>query len=389
MSKYTTEVRFICEQYAGRSESADYTDIDSVVEAAIPNIFDYDNIPVYVPEHKPLLFKKILLHYYQREIGFETVGLWKLYLNNKMKEIMPYYNQLYASELLEYDPLQNVNNTHEHSGAYEDKSKVDNIRTYDNTTNTENTEITENTRKYDNQTDTSDATSNNRKLGVSESATDTINSSYNRDEDVLLKNKKTTERGNDTDTHTTTTGRDKWTLFSDTPQGGINGVQNGGGTSASGTLSDNAYLTNATHETENDGAYQDTKSHGTITESYNNNNSTPDHTDITGTESSTDTLTRSANENEANSGVAQGQKVDDSLTKDNGTQVGNGSRVDDATTVDDNLKKDNGTDSYTNREYGKIGVETYQEMVIKYRETFLNIDMMIIDELKDLFMKVW
>ena len=388
MSKYTTEVRFICETYAGRKVSGEYTDIDEIVELAYPKIFDVDNIPVYDSSHKPLLLKKILLHYYQREIGFETVGLWKHYLNTKLKEIMPYYNQLYASELLKYDPLQNVNNTHEHSGVYEDKSKVDNIRKYDNQTNTENTEITENTKKYDNQTDTSDATSNNRSLGVNESATDTNISSYSRDEDVLLKHEKKTTRGNDTVTTEGLTAKDQWTLYSDTPQGGINGVQNAGGSSSSGTLSDNAYLTNATHVTDKNGSDKSTTVHGTITEGYGDN-SGKDHTDISGSENNTDTLSRTANESESNSGASQGIKVDDATTKDNGSQIANGVRVDDAKTVDDNVKKDNGTDSYTNREYGKIGVETYQEMVIKYRETFLNIDMMIIDELKDLFMKVW
>ena len=50
---------------------------------------------------------------------------------------------------------------------------------------------------------------------------------------------------------------------------------------------------------------------------------------------------------------------------------------------------DDGTDSYTKHDYGKIGVATYQEMVMKWRESFLNIDMQIINELGDLFMKVW
>ena len=32
MSKYTTEVRYICETYAGLVESADYLSIDEVIE---------------------------------------------------------------------------------------------------------------------------------------------------------------------------------------------------------------------------------------------------------------------------------------------------------------------------------------------------------------------
>ena len=356
MSKYTTEVRFICEQYAGRTEQGDYTDINEVVELAYPKIFDVDNIPVYVEAHKPLLLKKILLHYYQREIGFETVGLWKHYLNTKLKEIMPYYNQLYASELLEYDPLQNVNNTHTHAGLYEDTSKVDNVKKYDNQTDTSNSQIAEGTKKYDNTTNTENAVVNE----------------YKRKEDVLLKHDKKTTQGNDTFTHDGKRAKDQWTLYSDTPQGGINGVQNAGGSSASGTLSDDAYLTNATHVTDLDGQYEDTTVHGTITDGYGDNTG---H-DLTNT-------------NGDESGIENGKQTDDAITKTTDSKVNSGQQVDDAKTVEDNLKKDNGSDSYENREFGKIGVMTYQEMQMKWRESFLNIDMQIINELSNLFMKVW
>lgn len=345
MSKYTTEVRYICEQAAGRTESGEYPDIDTIIEQAYPKIFDVDNIPVYVQEHKPLLLKKILLHYYQREIGFETVGLWKYYINTKLKEIMPYYNQLYASELLEYDPLQNVNNTHTHTGLYEDTSKVDNRK------------------KYDNQTDTTDSNIGTKNTNRNETETNT----YDHDEDVLLKHSKETTRGDDTITNEGLTAKDQWTLYSDTPQGGINGVQLAGGSSASGTLSDNAYLTNATHVTDKAGKSQQTNEYGKVTETYNPNSNNKDHTDVSGTATNTDVV----GENQNTSNIEEGKKVDDALT------------------VEDNLKKDNGSDSYENREFGKIGVMTYQDMVLKYRETFLNIDMMIINELSDLFMKVW
>ena len=461
MSKYTTEVRNICETYAGLKDRAEYTDVDRVIDLSYKKIFDYNNIPVYVPEHKDLLFKKILLHYYQREIGFETAGLWKFKLNNKLKEIMPYYNQLYASELLEYDPLQNVNNWHEHEGVYEDTSKVDNKRKYDNTTDTENAQGTENTTKYDNRTDTENAEgtehtkkydnttqsskeknslnvetyqneTNTQNSGVSNSAADgqitdtgSADSLFNEVEDVTLRHTKKTSRGDDTKTHEGIEGKDQWTLFSDTPQGGINGVQAGGGPGGSGTLAGDAYLSNATHMWDKDGKYTDTSTFGDVTETYNPTSEKSDTTERTGSstdttsnnrittnsersgsanqglqldnstdtttynETDTGTVTDDANTLETGSKIGSGNKVDDALTHEVGSKIASGTQVDDALTVDDNLRKDNGTDAHTNREYGKIGVMTYQEMVLKYRDTFLNIDMMIIDELKDLFMKVW
>lgn len=104
MSKYTTQVRFICEENAGLTESVGYNDVDTVIETALPKIFDFD-FPIYDEAYRSTLEKKILLHYYTREIGYETVGRWKLALKTKLNEMMPYYNELYKSALLEMNPL--------------------------------------------------------------------------------------------------------------------------------------------------------------------------------------------------------------------------------------------------------------------------------------------
>ena len=104
MSKYTTEVRFICEHYAGLTESAGYASIPEVIEKARPKIFDF-TFPMFDDAYKPVLETKILKHFYTREIGEETVSLWKLRLDAKLNEIMPYYNKLYETELITFNPL--------------------------------------------------------------------------------------------------------------------------------------------------------------------------------------------------------------------------------------------------------------------------------------------
>ena len=108
MSKYTTEVRFICESASGLSESKGYSDVEQIISTARSTIFDF-NYPIFDENYRPILETKILKHYYTREIGEETVGLWKLRLNTRMNEIMPYYNKLYESELIEFDPMSNFN----------------------------------------------------------------------------------------------------------------------------------------------------------------------------------------------------------------------------------------------------------------------------------------
>ena len=316
MSKYTTEVRYICETYAGLDESQGYDSIDEIVEKAIPKIFKTSEIPMFTgetEEHRSLLFKKILLHYYTREIGYETVGLWKLKLNQRLMEIMPYYNQLYESELIKFDPMQNVDNTHTHVGEYNDDEKTDNIR-----------DTTENGVEH---------TSGER---------DTT-------EDVTLRHDKVTERGNDAKTNVVNSNRDTWTLFSDTPQGGINGISN----ASSGSVGDNSYLTNATHVIDTPDGQTVTNSYGNITETYNKNG---DKVDTTSTVATVDTTT----------------------TNDKTGKI-----------TDDNKRNTTGTDEYENKEMGKIGSETYSEMLEKYRKTFLNIDLMVIEKLDSLFMQLW
>lgn len=115
MSKFTTEVRFICETESGLTESVGYNDIDTVLDNSVDKIFDFD-FPIFDENYRGVLERKILLHFYTREIGFETVGLWKLKLRTKLNEIMPYYNKLYNSELIDFNPLYTVNKTIKREG---------------------------------------------------------------------------------------------------------------------------------------------------------------------------------------------------------------------------------------------------------------------------------
>lgn len=116
LSNYTTEVRFICETLAGYDESQGFGKVDEIIKSAMPKIFDFD-FPIFDVDYKETLCCKILWHYYTREICEETVGLWKLRLETKMNEIMPYYNQLYLSEKLKFDPLIDTDTTTEHHGT--------------------------------------------------------------------------------------------------------------------------------------------------------------------------------------------------------------------------------------------------------------------------------
>ena len=73
------------------------------------NVWDFEYPCFYEGEQKTAFEKKILDHYRFHQIGQETVGRWLHYFRTRMREIMPYYNQLYKSEALLYskeDPLE-------------------------------------------------------------------------------------------------------------------------------------------------------------------------------------------------------------------------------------------------------------------------------------------
>ena len=72
----------------------------TTIKNLIDNNFDFglQNYPIFDENYRSVLNKKILNHFYEEEIGFETANLFKFYLNNRMDEIMPKYNLLYEIE---------------------------------------------------------------------------------------------------------------------------------------------------------------------------------------------------------------------------------------------------------------------------------------------------
>lgn len=120
MSRYTTEVRFLCETFAGKSKSEGYNSVNEIIASARPVIFDF-SYPIFDDNYKAVLETKILKHFYTREIGEETYGLWKLRLDARLNEIMPYYNQLYRSELIDFNPMYASAVTKTHTGSRNDE----------------------------------------------------------------------------------------------------------------------------------------------------------------------------------------------------------------------------------------------------------------------------
>lgn len=72
----------------------------TTIKNLIDNDFDFglQNYPIFDENYRATLNQNILYHYYEDEIGLETAELFKFYLNQRMNEIMPYYNTLYLKQ---------------------------------------------------------------------------------------------------------------------------------------------------------------------------------------------------------------------------------------------------------------------------------------------------
>lgn len=113
MAKYSIELRKIIEtvgeeevkSWFMRYELCDYLtdeEIDVIDERGTWN--------------KEKLAQKIIDHYFMREIGFETVALFKHQVKVAMQEIMEEKLPLIYSASIKYDPLVNVDFTEEYTG---------------------------------------------------------------------------------------------------------------------------------------------------------------------------------------------------------------------------------------------------------------------------------
>lgn len=103
MSKYTIMIKDIVNSY---NDVTDLKKIDEKLEVARKYIFDFE-YPVIDDTTKARIEKAILKHYYYREIAFETVGMFKIKLNDRLNLIMSRYNALYEKQDLNVSPYVN------------------------------------------------------------------------------------------------------------------------------------------------------------------------------------------------------------------------------------------------------------------------------------------
>lgn len=116
MSSYTIELRKVCELY-GRDEVENWFKSYNLEDFLMP--IQIQQIQKFNVWSKEKLAKKIVDHYYMREIGFETPALFQHYAKLTMQEIMEKYLLEIYTKFLEYDPLSSVDYTEEYTREIE------------------------------------------------------------------------------------------------------------------------------------------------------------------------------------------------------------------------------------------------------------------------------
>ena len=113
------------------------------IKTLIDNNFDFKmtSYPIFDEKYRETLNHNILYHYYENEIGFETAPLFRLYLNQRLNEIMPKYNELYKAQKKLIDEnllLNNVNLTETLSGQNATTTSSTSQSTNNGTSNNKN-----------------------------------------------------------------------------------------------------------------------------------------------------------------------------------------------------------------------------------------------------------
>lgn len=122
MSKYTTEVRYLCESLSGLFPPKDYVSPLEYCKASVNKIFDSDIIENFNSVKHGDLLPNLLLHFYTREIGYEVYGLWRLNLNRILRENWYTYAALYETADMKIKIIDDVDYVREFEGVNESTS---------------------------------------------------------------------------------------------------------------------------------------------------------------------------------------------------------------------------------------------------------------------------
>ena len=375
---YTIELKTLMEGLTGRTTPCNYEDVAPMIDKAIPLIFD--DFPIYQESHRLPLCRDILSAYLYREICDVPFGKWKWMFNHKLQEIMPYYNQLYATEDLKFNPLENVNywRTLDSDQVGSDTTNVtDNLTVKDTLDKTRSGSGDKDSKTTDNETHTDHTLGNEKSQGSqtgNEKSDSNGESSYTQKEDT-----SGTSSTNGTSDSTSNTSKEssgeELIARSDTPMSQLE------------PLTELKYLSSAEHTTKSESGTTDVVDHtenessGKTSGNKNGSGSDSSEAHSTGNFSTNSTGERGYEDNKNGNSDRHIAGHEDTSFTETGKDTRN--RTDNRTTGSNK----NTTTNRDDKEHiaGKQGTSTYMSMIKEFRENILNIDKMIVEEMGECF----
>lgn len=336
--------------------------------------------PIFDESYRSELNKKIKDTYYFYEIGILPPARFCFQLRAKMNNIMPLYNQYYLSTMKKFDPFINAkrnDSTNEKITKLFEKIMEAVTDTSDDTNgknDTTNTSSVKTTEKGSNNVDsTSSGNTTTKDTGTEESTVNVEKNNSNTGNDTVSKGGKdnlSSKTQNDG-------GNTSISIDSDTPEGFIQtqDIRDGTYASRANKSRDSSDLSITKNDTQSYGS--------TTTTTYNSGNN--------GIEKQTNDGSHSF-KNEVNSSSSANQKGWNHL-ESLMERTGSNNVTDTINKIINTVQKINENSSETDKlerlfeTEGFTGI-TISEMLQKWRDTFINIDLMIINELRDLFLYV-
>lgn len=330
------------------------------IEIGRKHLFDFD-YPIFDENYKKVFETNFIRHFYMKEIGFETEGLFKFQLETWLNIHMPYYNKLFESELIKFNPLYNteIDTTYkkENDRNLTEDTTNDRIdgRTID--VNEQSKTVTDDDSNIKNTTDETGNVSNNTTTQANSEISEGTSTTNNRERDTTNTSNKTND---DFNRH----------LESDTPDQRLSLTANDG----QGMLS---YASKITEDTDNKSENTENTGSETVTETGSSNT---DQNIVTDSETSSNTDVT----NNSNTNIDSERDINTTVdmernTKDDYTRNDTGNRVE---TI-------NGLEDYVAHNVGKIGAVSYSELLTEFRSTFLRIERDLFYEMRELFMLVY
>ena len=120
MAKYTFNIRELISTFGEEEIKSWFKDYE------LSDFLDNEEIATITEKgvwSKDQLAKRIVDHFFLREIGTDAPGSFKLFVKDKMNEIMETYAPLIYSASIKYDPLVNVNFTESYTGTTDSSSR--------------------------------------------------------------------------------------------------------------------------------------------------------------------------------------------------------------------------------------------------------------------------